>query len=366
MPADIFGERFYSLREPAWHGLGTVSDTERGAAEAFNAMTPYSVSLAPMFTEVNGQRFETAYQAIMIEPTPDQPEYRLASVVGSDYTLVTPLRICEIFDEALNRPVETLGALGNGDTLFITTRLPAFQVRGDDVEPYLLVVSPYTGDGAIQVRVTNIRVVCSNTLQAAKAESSESWRIVHDAQVEDRVLRWMGGIWERFELKSKGLSEAFTKMADVRVREEDVEPMLQLIYPDPRRFSWVPDPEVNARREQWYEENLATVRRRRQAVQEVFGGKGIGQDTPAANWTVWGLYNAVAEFEQYRPTTNASSAAADMLFGSRSAIVERGFDTLLEYAIASRDAQPAQTSKYARSGGAKPRKSRAKVKAQPA
>mgnify|MGYP003676594407 CR=1 FL=1 len=34
MPASIFGERFFGRRQPAWHRIGTVMDTDATVSEA--------------------------------------------------------------------------------------------------------------------------------------------------------------------------------------------------------------------------------------------------------------------------------------------------------------------------------------------
>lgn len=328
---NLFGERFYSHREPAWHGLGLVTEDEMTAQDAFNATTPFTVTLEPLFTTIGSQTFELPNRAIMRHPVPDDPDYKVFGLVGPEYTLVSPLEICEAYDEAVNKPVETLGALGSGETMFLTTRLPSYSIVGDDVDNYLLVVSPYSGNGSIQVRLTPIRVVCQNTLIAAQSASSESYRIAHDTHAFNRLKVWMTGIVDRFETKSVEMQQVFTSMASCRVPDEDVDAILSEVYTEPTGFSISPIPSENAQRQAWFEENCETVRRRRQAVKEVFFGQGVGQDSKAAQGTAFGLFNAVVEFEQYRPTTKIKAAQADMLTGSRAKIAERAYTSILNF-----------------------------------
>lgn len=333
MSHNLFGSRFYSNREAPWHGLGYVSEVEMTAAEAFNTTMPFIVSLEDLYTEIGESKFELAYRAIMRHPVPDDPEYKTLGIVGPNYTLIDPLTLCETFDDAVRKPVETLGALGSGETLFLTTRLPSFSVLGDDVDNYLLIVSPYTGNAALQIRLTPIRVVCQNTLIAAKAESTENYRIVHDAQAVERLGLWMRTISDRFEAKSDALQQTFTAMAKTHVSGEDVEALLELIYPFPSLPTLSPVQSDNVRRQGWHEENVDGMRRRRQAVKEVFMGAGVGQDTEAAQGTAWGLFNAVVEYEQYRPSPKPVSAAASMLVGDRAATSERAFSTIVDWAF---------------------------------
>jgi phage/plasmid-like protein (TIGR03299 family) len=332
---NIFNERFYSFRRPAWHGLGQIGQEEQTATEIFNTMTPYIVTLEPVFTKIGNLKLELPNKVITRHPIPDDNSYRSFGIVGPDYAIVDPLRTCEIYDEATQRPVETLGVLGQGESLFITTKLPSFQITKngivDDVDSYLLLHSPY-GDGAIQVRVTPVRVVCQNTLIAAKAASTESFRIIHDQHVETRMAGWMMGIVDRATQKSEGLAAAFNLMASVNIDDELAADALKRIYVDPKKPSYVPEQSVMERREKAYE---ATVKQNvvfRENVMEVWGGRGTGMDTDITQGTVWGLYNSVVEWEDYRPTSQDDSRNYNVLWGDRSLRKEVAYAELFQFA----------------------------------
>jgi len=81
-------------------------------------------------------------------PTTDDPETRVFGIVGADYHLVTPDDFVSIWDERVGRPIETIGALGFGETFFISTTLPKMDVRGDEVEFYLLRQTDPDGSGS--------------------------------------------------------------------------------------------------------------------------------------------------------------------------------------------------------------------------
>jgi hypothetical protein len=53
-------------------------------------------------------------------------------------------------------------------------------------------------------------------------------------------------------------------------------------------------------------------------------------ETPAADHTAFGMYNAIGEaYEYVIPSTNDKIQARSYLFGERRVIVQRGFDHLL-------------------------------------
>lgn len=338
MAHNLFNERFYSLRAPAWHSLGQIGQEEQTAVEIFNSMSPYIVTLEPVFTEVNGMKLQLPNNVITRHPVPDDPSYRSFGIVGADYTIVDPLRTCEIWDESTERYVETLGVLGQGESLFISTKLPSFEVKsskggaGDDVESYLLLHSPY-GDGAIDIRVTPIRVVCQNTLIASKSASTEQFRIIHDRNVEHRLSMWMNGIVQRAEGKSQALQDAFNLMASTAIDDEAAEDALKRIYIDPKKPAYVPDKSVMERREKAYEAAVKWNVGWRESVMEDWQGQGMGMESDVTKGTVWGLYNAVVEIEDYRPTmkNKEDSRAYNALFGDRAQRKEFAYEQLIQY-----------------------------------
>jgi len=340
MAHNLFNERFYSLRQPAWHGLGKIGEEEQTATEIFNGMQPYIVTLEPVFTKVGNIKLELPNRVITRHPLPDDNNFRSFGIVGPEYTMVDPLRTCEIWDESTRKPVETLGVLGQGESIFITTKLPSFQIDGhkggvaDEVDSYLLLHSPY-GDGAIQVRVTPVRVVCQNTLIAAKSASTESFRIIHDKDVETRLAGWMEGIVQRAEVKSAALAEVFNYMASTQIDDEQAEDALKRIYVDPRKPSYVPDQTVMERREKAYEADVKAKANWRERVMEDWQGAGMGMDSDVLKGTVWGLYNAVVEIEDYRPTVGpiGDSRQWNTLFGDRSKTKELAYEQLFQYSI---------------------------------
>jgi hypothetical protein len=335
MAHNLFNERFFSLREKPWHSLGTVSEVERSAVEIFNMITPYVVTLEKVFSEVAGSKFELPNQVIVRHPVPDDPSFRTFGVVGPDYTLIDPLRTCEIWDESVTKPVETLGVLAQGESLFITTKLPTFGVAGDEVENYLLLHSPY-GNGAIQVRITPVRVVCQNTLIAAKAQSTESFRIIHDMNVEKHLTKWLSGIVERAERKAKGLEDIFNLMASVQVAEDaDVDQIMSQVYVDPALPRYTPDPDIFEKREAAYVAALRRIDNNKLRVVECWQGAGTGMDLASTQGTAWGLYNAVVEVEDYRPSAGwaaPEATAHSVLFGERASAKERAFSAVYSYA----------------------------------
>jgi phage/plasmid-like protein (TIGR03299 family) len=327
MSHELFGERFFSYREPAWHGLGLVLDKEMGALDAFSAIGSYEVGLEAL-TTVEGLPLEQ--RAVVRGPTPDDPSKRVFGVVGSDYVLVSPLDLVTIWDDVVTRPVETIGCLQGGSSIFVTTHLPDINVKGDEIKTYMLLVSPMTGLQAIQIRVTPVRVVCQNTLVAAKAASTEVLRIIHDQQAMDRLRVWLSGVMIRAEQKTQALQDLFNIFAGRQLTSSEVTYTIEKVYPMPRGPRPDAPQEILELREKYWEDAVKGMQRSRTAVQELFDGEGTGMSTPSCDGTAWGLYNSIVEWSDYHGRSDrwAEAQMISALFGERAEAKERAFSIL--------------------------------------
>jgi hypothetical protein len=331
MPASLFGERFLDARRPAWHGLGIVLDSEElSATDAYSRLGTYNVRLA----KVEADGVSLNQQAILRDKTSDDPEIRVFGVTGPEYHLVTPEDICTIYDERVGKPVETVGALGLGETFFISTYLPTLDVKGDEIENYLTIANPMTGTKAGDVFVSPVRTVCKNTLAAGLIQAVERFRIVHDKYAKQRMGDWLQLAYEEAETTAKMLNEAFTLLAGTKVTVPKAQDIFDKAYPNPNPPARNAPPEVMELRTKWYDENVSLMKRRREGALELFSGKGTGMDHPAAKGTAWGAYNAVVETEDYRTGRDDKQVAESSMFGERMKHKKKAFEASMEYARA--------------------------------
>lgn len=326
MSHNLFGERFQDARKPAWHHLGKVAEKAMGALKALTEIGAYEVYLAE--AKANGIKLDR--NAILRRPTEDDPTTRVFGIVSKDYTLLTPQDVCAIYDERVGQPVETIGALGHGEMFFLSTYLPTVDVKGDEVENYLLIANPMTGLASAEIRVTPIRVVCENTLIASDRYATEKLRIVHDATAKVRFGEWLQETYEVAETTVKVLTDLFTLMASTRARTADAQKLFEAAYPIPNKPRTNAPKSVVEQRIRWWEENVNLMERRREGAKILFEGFGTGMDTKAAKGTLWGAYNAVVECEDYRKGRNEDQVGASALFGERAQSKKRAF----EYAVA--------------------------------
>lgn len=330
MSHELFGERFFGYqRMPAWHRLGITIEREMGAVDALSVIGSYDVELQSLHT---GAGIDLPNRAIVRLPTPDDPQSRVFGIVGPEYILMSPLDVCQAWDNSVKSHVETIGSLYTGATLFITTKLPEINVKNESLDNYLLLISPMGGNESAQIRVTPVRPICDNTLIAARRATVELYRVIHDEFAFERLQTWLKGVYERAHKRARLLSEFFNLFASVHLKVQPAKLSIERVYP------YVPPPKEDApedvmlRRYRYAEENNASIDRYREAVFDLWDGSGTGMDSPATDHTAWGLYNAVCEWEDYHGLRDAhlESQSAAALFGNRAQAKERMFNDLVE------------------------------------
>ncbi len=178
---------FYSLKESAWHGLGQIVDQAETPGEVLKlANLDYEVALAPLYTSfipdetfqiqkgLNDQFLCHTPSGITMIPkkgskidthfaTYRKDNYDIFGVVGSRYEPVqNDVALEFIYNVLINQGIisvedliiETAGALGKGERIFVTAKLPTYDIAGDEVEKYILFTSSHDGSSSITAAFT--------------------------------------------------------------------------------------------------------------------------------------------------------------------------------------------------------------------
>jgi hypothetical protein len=141
---------FMSVKDRAWHNLGQVIDRYPTSSEAIQyAGLDYIVEKRPLFTYDTENHIRNTD---IIIPEIEVPNYfatiradteQVLGVVGNDYEIVQNRDAFQFFDAIVGGGegilYETAGALGNGERIFITAKLPGYiRVGNNDlIEKYL-------------------------------------------------------------------------------------------------------------------------------------------------------------------------------------------------------------------------------------
>jgi hypothetical protein len=192
MAHNIFGERFGAVRRRAWHGLGISFEDAPTAQEAFQRMGPYRVEFRRLLW-LNDLPTQVMTLADATERVIDHRALvcieadgttRFLGVAGPEYELLGPDAVVRIWDQATGAKIETIGALGSGQTLFISTRLPDYAVKGEEVNDFLIARASFSGHEANWMLNSPVCPVCQNTLIAAAKMATARIRVIHLQDVE--------------------------------------------------------------------------------------------------------------------------------------------------------------------------------------
>ena len=304
---------FASFREPAWHNLGTVFDTEKNTNEMLVAanLNNWNVRLEDL--EIPSSLVsDKSYQYVVRTNPTDNTQTDVLGIVGERYV---PLQNEDLFsfgDNILDGGGrwETAGSIRGGRVVFGSLALERETVLdpngvADVVKTYLLINTSHDGSIAIQASITPVRVVCANTLNVAlnrtrkKDGVKQSFKIRHTQTAEGKitVARQALGM-------ANSYMDEFDKMAHAMIAKEisakDFNDIILAAYPKP-------DLDTKGAVKKW--ENKVDM------INDIYTGEYNGMISGNA----WGAFNALTErLDWYRSARGGNS---ESMFAAAS-----GFD----------------------------------------
>lgn len=225
-------DAFFSVKEKAWHGLGQIVSDYPTSAEALQlAGLDYQVVKKELWT-MEGDNQQTAQALKNHFATVRTDTNQCLGVVGKKYSIVQNIDAFEFFDSIVGGEgiqYETAGALGDGEKIFITAKLPNYIKVGreDLIEQYIFLTNSHDGSAAITAAFTPVRIVCNNTLNMAMRSMSNTVTIKHTADAKTR-LNEAHKIMGISSTMSAQLETVFNKWAKVRVNDEEVKKLIAL------------------------------------------------------------------------------------------------------------------------------------------
>jgi len=171
-------------RSPAWHGLGTVVDSAKSAADAILiagldwSVAPQAVTLAETGQVIPG------WQANVRDK-----DGRIVGLVRDTYKIHQPRGAFDFLDQMLDMGAEfdTAGSLCEGSVIWVSALLPPQKIIGSEVAPYLFFTTSYDYSIPSMVAMTPTQIVCWNTLNYAIGGAKRTWTLRHTSTLEGRV-----------------------------------------------------------------------------------------------------------------------------------------------------------------------------------
>lgn len=281
---------FATHQERAWHGLGQVVENAMTSEEAIkNANLDYEVFKANIYPKIDGdygkeipERFATIRK--------DTNDF--LGIVSNRYEIVQNKDAFGFFDAIIDSKeavFETAGALGNGERIFVTAKLPDdILVNGEPCNKYLILTNSHDGSSSIIAGFTTIRIVCNNTLQAALGGLSNKVSIQHKLGAKEKLseAHKVMGMASKYMLE---VEEIFNEFSKKQVNDEQLKDYIQKVM--------MPDTKHLQSKEE--KEELSTrFKNQCDAIYE-FALSHPTQVTNAAKGTLWGAYNSISGYYNY-------------------------------------------------------------------
>jgi phage/plasmid-like protein (TIGR03299 family) len=293
---------FASLREPAWHGLGTVFTEEVSTAKMLKLahLDNWNVRLEDVAIP-DGFESDKGYSFVTRTNPFDRNKNDVLGVVGERYV---PLQNEDLFDfgdlmlDGGGR-WETAGSIKGGRQVFGSLALERETILdpsgvSDKINTYLLINTSHDGSVAIQASITPVRVVCANTLNLALGNRGrggsvkQSFKIRHTATASGKVQQAR----EALGLANAYMTE-FDKMANGMIQNEitkaKFDEILLAAYPKP-------DKDTKGSFKKW--ENKIDL------LESIY----TGEYNHMISGTAWGAFNAMTErLDWYRSSRGGNT-----------------------------------------------------------
>jgi phage/plasmid-like protein (TIGR03299 family) len=308
---------FASLRQPAWHGLGTVFTDEVNTNEmlALAHLNDWNVRLEDVETP-EGFNSDKNYSFVTRTNPFDRNTNDILGVVGERYV---PLQNEDLFsfgDNLLDGGGrwETAGSIKGGRVVFGSIALQdsiTLDPNGiaDKIDNYLLINTSHDGSIAIQASITPVRVVCANTLNLAlsafkgKKDVKQTFKIRHTQTAEGKIAVAR----EALGLAHKYIDEFSTianEMIQTEITKAQFDKIVELAYPAPKG-----------------EDKKGSFKKYNGKI-DLLQSIYVGDYNNTISGTAWGAFNALTErLDWYR---NSRGGNNESILASAS-----GFDPMI-------------------------------------
>lgn len=209
--------------------------------------------------------------------------------------------------------IETVGALGKGERIFISSKLPHVVTVGknDLTEMYLILTTSHDGSGGIKAGLTNVRVVCQNTLNHALSKGlTNSISLRHTKNVVDNV-KTAGRIMKHSLEYQMGLEESYNFLFKTKVSDSVAKDLILKIMGTEKSDST----------------------RSKNILEQIENAYNVGIGQEQIIGTAWGVFNGITHYLSHEKKYSSDESRFDSLIKGESANQSsKAFNVLMNYA----------------------------------
>lgn len=270
---------FFGGNVKAWHGLGTVIEDDVVTSEQALQLAnmDWTVSKEQMMYEVANPEYNPPqppelgadasedqyleamgkYEAELHAYEQENPEFlqfpvedkyavvrssdhRLLGVVGEDYTCFQNHEAFAFGDalvDSSDAKWHTAGVLKRGSVVWMLMKLADDILIGgmedERVEQYILISTSHDGSLALSCTVTDVRVVCQNTLTAALAGTQRRFKVYHTKNMDGNIIAARKTLELTFAYGAR-LKEVSEELLDTKMSDSEFNDWMDKILPMPK------------------------------------------------------------------------------------------------------------------------------------
>lgn len=321
-------DAFFSVKVKAWHKLGKIVQDYPTSEEAIMyAGLNYEVEKRPLYSYgkltdgTNGELLKINTHFATVRQDTEQ----YLGIVGSKYEVVQNRTAFTFFDALVNDGTgikyETAGALGNGERIFITAKMPEVMKigRNDIIELYIFLTTSHDGSGSIMAAFTPTRIVCNNTLQMALRNATNSVFIKHTANASQK-LNEAARIISITNDQTENLQTLFNKWAKIRITDKELLKLVSLAMAPNREVfnAVVKDDQIFEFSSQY-----------KNMVDDIYeyAMSADSQQMDTTKGTIFGAYNAVTGyFQNVKDFKNDDAKLNSIMYGTALDRTKAAFD----------------------------------------
>ncbi|MHB8836194.1 MAG: DUF932 domain-containing protein [Candidatus Methylomirabilia bacterium] len=283
MSANVESMAYYG--KVPWHGLGTEVPKGVSSCEMIHAAgLDWSVELKPArgSKEINKKKEFSRYEIVRIPRQGSDENEILFGVVSRKYHPLQNSEAFKFFDPIVGEGManyETAGALGEGERVWVIARMPDVMkiAPSDECRKYLMLSNTHTGEGAVAVKFTAVRVVCQNTLMLAMSDGQKTYKVRHSRKMQERLRELTDLLAMTHEIFLEA-EEIFQKMARLQVKQDRLYRFLDEVFPRTKE-----------------QRDEKKIPKRWAEVEDLYASWPDLQ-IEGVRGTLWGAYNAVTMF----------------------------------------------------------------------
>lgn len=343
-------------RQRAWHGLGEVVNEPMFVADALKlCRADYNVQLQPIVAlndelvhaMENGESINASIlRDLLVEGRKATVRTDLNTALGltsdsygivqnSDAFKFVDMLCSGLDSNRTEKPtIECCGVLGKGERVFITCKMPediVLNPRTDDrIETYVVFTTSHDGTGSVRCMVTNVRVVCSNTLNFAMKHNSGRIAFRHSSKVMSRLdllnkenaefAYKTLGLWNEYE---KCFKESLEHLRNIKLSERDLDNIIaEITLADEAKKAFLETRNI-------YHEDIATRGRNIFIGMKEAMESGIGQDILDKGTALWAINGVTTYFQNEANFKNGEVMFDNMMDGNVYKKVNKAYEMLI-------------------------------------